>query len=157
MFLRNHGPESINYIEKDLEEAVESESKEEIKAELAYKTLCQKVLSHYKNGWEVDYTGMDETEKALAFLLECFYSYLNRTELFIQDFENWEWKLKLKPELSFVEAIKAIDEHMGSSDWREICYLQEHQDRMMERAFEVEEERRVAYLKYKAEHPEDGD
>ena len=36
----------------------------------------------------------------------------------------------------FVELIKAIDEHKGSSAWREICFLQVNQDAMMKRLFE---------------------
>jgi len=47
--------------------------------------------------------------------------------------------------------IKAIDEHTGSPDWREICYLQERQDAIMERLFENYEAGRARYLRYKAE------
>ncbi len=156
MFLRAHGPDSVEVTEEDLEKADDPETKEEIKAELAFKKLCQQVLSHY-DGWIVNYEGMDETEKAFAYLLECFHIYEPTYDLFRLDLDHWECKLDLKPELSFVEEIKAIDEHVGNTEWREVCYLQENQDAMMERAFEYEEDRRARYLRYKAEHPEDED
>jgi hypothetical protein len=90
-------------------------------------------------------------------LLESFHIYEDVYNLFRLDLETWGDKLDLKPELSFVEEIKAIDEHTGSSDWREVCYLQEKQDAVMERLFEYEEARRARYLRYKAEHPEETD
>ena len=67
---------------------------------------------------------------------------------------GWQYKLgfdETRP--PFVEFIKAIDEHIGNSDWRDVCYLQENQDAIMERLFNNYEEWRARYLKYKAEHP----
>jgi hypothetical protein len=154
MFLRVHGPDSIEVTEEDIEKASDPENKEEIKAEVACKKMLQRVLAKY-DGWIVDYGAMDETEKAFAVLLESFHIYENVYNLVRLDLDNWEYKLDLKPELSFVEEIKAIDEHIGSSDWREVCYLQENQDAVMERLFQYEEARRARYLRYKAEHPEE--
>ena len=156
MFLRVHGPDSIEYTEEDIEKANDSDFKEEIKAEMACKKMLQRVLAKY-DGWIVNYEAMDETEKAFAVLLENFHIYENVFDIFRLDLETWGDKLDLKPELSFVEEIKAIDEHTGSSDWREVCYLQENQDAVMERLFEYEEARRARYLRYKAEHPEETD
>ena len=51
----------------------------------------------------------------------------------------------------FVELIKAIDEHKGSSAWRKICFLQVNQDAMMKLLFENYEDGRAHYLIYKAE------
>ena len=73
--------------------------------------------------------------------------------LFDSDLEHWQYKLgldEIRPH--FVELIKAIDEHTGNSDWREVCFLQENQDAIMRRLFENYEDGRVQYLKYKAEH-----
>jgi hypothetical protein len=156
MFLRVHGPDSIEYTEEDIEKATDSDYMEEIKAEMACKKMLQRVLAKYDGGI-VNYGAMDETEKAFAVLLENFHIYENVFDLFRLDLETWGDKLDLKPELSFVEEIKAIDEHTGSSDWREVCYLQENQDDVMERLFEYEEARRARYLGYKAEHPEETD
>lgn len=156
MFLRNHGPESVEVTEEDLEKTSDPEGKDEIKAELAFKKLCQQVLSHY-DGWVVKYANMNETEKAIAWLLESLYAYRDIEDLFKMDLDTWACKLNLGPELGFVEEIKAIDAYVGNTDWREVCYLQKNQDAMMERAFEYEEDRRARYLRYKAEHPEDED
>jgi len=157
MFLRVHGPESVEVTEEDIEKTDYPERKEEIKAELAYRKLIQKVLPHYKDGWIVNYENMDETEKAFAWLLEEFHVYEDREDLFRRDYEQWGYKLNIGSGVPFVEAIKAIDKHIGNSDWREICYLQEHQDAMMENLFEEEEDRRARYLRYKAQHPEEDD
>jgi len=154
MFLRVHGPDSVEVTEEDLEKTDDSERKAEIEAELAFKTFCQRVLSHY-DGHQVKYEKMKEGEKAFAWLLEAFHLYEDTYSLFMRDLENWVYKLDLKPELSFVEEITAIDKYVGNSDWREICYLQKHQDEMMERAFEYEEGRRAQYLRYKAEHSDE--
>ena len=157
MFLRVHGPEAVEVTEEDIGKTEDPERKEEIKAELAYKKLIQKVLAHYKEGWIVDYENMDETEKAFAWLLEEFHVFEDREDLFEMDYERWTDKLTIKPDVPFVEAIRAIDKHVGNSDWREICYLQVHQDAMMENLFEKEENRRASYLRYKAQHPEESE
>ncbi len=156
MFLRVHGPESVEVTENDLEKTSDPDRKEEIKAELAFKKLCQQVLSHY-DGWVVRYDNMNETEKAFAWLLESLYAYRDIEDLFEMDLDTWTCKLNIGSEVGFVEEIKAIDAYVGNTDWREVCYLQTHQDAMMERAFEYEEDRRARYLRYKAEHPEDED
>ena len=157
MFLRVHGPEAVEVTEEDIGKTEDPERKEEIKAELAYKKLIQKVLAHYKEGWIVDYENMDETEKAFAWLLEEFHVFEDREDLFEMDYERWTDKLTIKPDVPFVEAIRAIDKHVGNSDWREICYLQVHQDAVMENLFEKEENRRASYLRYKAQHPEESE
>jgi len=153
MFLRVHGPESVEVTEEDLEKTDNLERKEEIRAEIAYKKLCQKVLSHYA-GWIVKYENMDETEKAFAYLLELFYAFQDTYSLFELDLDHWQYKLgfdETRP--PFVEFIRTIDEHMGGSDWREVCYLQESQDAIMERLFQNYEAGRARYLRYKSELP----
>jgi hypothetical protein len=157
MFLRVHGPDSVEATEADIDKTDDPESKEEIKAELAYKKLAQKILLYYEDGWLVHYEKMDDTEKAFARLLEEFHIYESKETLFEQDLDQWAYKLNIKPDVPFVEAIRAIDEHIGSPDWREICYLQEHQDAMIEQAFRKEENRRARYLRYRAEHPEEAE
>jgi len=154
MFLRNHGPASISYTEEDIEKY---DDKEEIRAAIAYREMLQKVLTKY-DGWIVNYEAMDETEKAFAYLLEDFNAFRDTYSLFDMDLDRWLDKLgldEIRP--PFVELIKAIDEHMDGSDWREICYLQEAQDAIMKRLFENYEARRASYLRYKAEHPEETD
>jgi len=151
MFLRNHGPVSIEYSEEDLEKY--PDEKEDIKAAIACREMHQKVLAKYK-GHIVDYEAMDPTEKAFAYLLEEFGMCMDTYRLFDSDIYYWQDKLgldEIRP--PFIELIRAIDQHTGSSDWREICYLQENQNFMMERLFENYEEGRAKYLKYKAEHP----
>jgi hypothetical protein len=153
MFLRNHGPESIEWTEEDFEKY--PDEKEEIEAGIACRKMLQRVLAKYKEGWIVDYNAMDETEKAFAHLLEEFGVYIDPYSLFDQDLDNWLNKLGLEEiRPPFVELIRAIDEHIGSSDWREIRYRQDVQDAMMERLFENYEAGRATYLRYKAEHPE---
>ena len=63
--------------------------------------------------------------------------------------------LKLNIDLPhFPELISRIDEHLGSSDWREICYLQEAQDYLMERFLENWEIMRANALQCRAEDPD---
>ena len=151
MFLRNHGPVSIEYSEEDLEKY--PDEKEDIKAAIAYREMLRKVLAKYK-GHVVDYEAMDPTEKAFAYLLEEFGMCMDTYRLFDSDIYHWLDKLgldEIRP--PFIELIKAIDEHTGSSDWREICYLQENQNAIMERLFENYEAWRAKYLRHKTEHP----
>ena len=151
MFLRNHGPVSIEYSEEDLEKY--PDEKEDIKAAIACREMHQKVLAKYKSHI-VDYEAMDSTEKAFAYLLEEFGMCMDTYRLFDSDIYYWQDKLgldEIRP--PFIELIRAIDQHTGSSDWREICYLQENQNFMMERLFENYEAGRANYLRYKAEHP----
>ena len=151
MFLRNHGPVSIEYSEEDLEKY--PDEKEDIKAAIACREMHQKVLAKYK-GHVVDYEAMDTSEKAFAYLLEEFCMCMDTYRLFDSDIYCWLDKLgldEIRP--PFIELIRAIDEHTGNSDWREICYLQENQNAMMERLFENYEAGRAKYLRYKAEHP----
>jgi hypothetical protein len=151
MFLRNHGPESIDWTEESIEKY--PDEKEDIKAGIAYREMLQKVLAKYKDH-VVDYESMDTIEKAFAYLLEEFGMCMDTCRLFDSDLYRWLDKLgldEIRP--SFVELIKAIDEHTGSIDWREICFLQVNQDAMMKRLFENYEDGRARYLQYKAEHP----
>jgi hypothetical protein len=152
MFLRNHGPTSIEYTEEDIEKY---DDKEEIRAAIAYREMSQRVLAKY-DGWVVNYGAMDEIEKALAYLLEELNIYMDLYTLIERDLEFWQYKLGLdESRPPFVDLIKAIDEHTKSSDWREVYYLQENQDAIMERLFENYEAGRAVYLRYKAEHPEE--
>jgi hypothetical protein len=151
MFLRNHGPASIEFTDEDIDKY---NDKGEIRAAIACREMLQKVLAKY-DGWIVNYEAMDETEKAFAYLLEEFHAYLDQYSLFETDLENWQYKLGLDDSRPpFIDLIKTIDEHLGNSEWREVCYLQERQDSMMEKLFENYEDGRARYLRYKAEHPE---
>jgi antitoxin component HigA of HigAB toxin-antitoxin module len=152
MFLRNHGPESIDWTEEYIEKY--PDEKEDLEAGIACREMIQRVLAKYK-GHVVDYEDMDSTQKAFAYLLEEFCTYMDTYRLFDSDLDYWQNKLGLddiRP--PFVELIRAIDEHTGSPDWREICYLQTNQDFMMKRLFESYEDGRTRYLRYKAEHPD---
>lgn len=150
MFLRNHGPSSIEWTEEDIKKYTLEE--EDIKAGIACRAIMQRVLAKYKDGWQVDYAAMDETEKAFAFLLEEFNIYVDFYNLLERDFENLYCKLGLDEARSpFLEVLKAVDAHMGGSDWREVCYRQEAQDRFMMRLFENYEAGRANYLRHKAE------
>jgi len=73
MFLRVHGPASIDYTEESIKEY--PDEAEDIKAALACKAMMERVLAKY-DGWQVDYAAMDDTEKAFAYLLEDFNIYL---------------------------------------------------------------------------------
>jgi hypothetical protein len=66
----------------------------------------------------------------------------------MRDIEHWEYKLGLDLP-SFVDLIKAIDEHTGSSDWRQICYLEERQHGLLEAAYTDFENRRARALQYR--------
>ncbi|MGD0953620.1 MAG: hypothetical protein ABR985_14725 [Methanotrichaceae archaeon] len=152
MFLRNHGPASIDYTEEDVEKYSD---KGEIRAAIACREILQRVLAKYK-GHIVDYEAMDATETAFAYMLEEFGMCMDPYSLLDSDLYFWLSKLGLdEVRPPFVELIKAIDEHTGSSDWREICYLQKAQDALIERLFENYEALRANYLKYKAEHPDE--
>jgi hypothetical protein len=151
MFLRNHGPASIEFTDEDIDKY---NDKGEIRAAIAYREMLQKVLAKY-DGWIVNYEAMDETEKAFAYLLEEFHAYLDQYGLLEMDLEHWQYKLGLdESRPPFIDLIKTIDEHLGNSEWREVCCIQERQDSMMEKLFENYEDGRARYLRYKAEHPE---
>ena len=149
MFLRNYGPESIDWTDDCIEKY--PDEKEDIKAGIACREMLRRVLAKYK-GHVVDYETMDDTEKAFAYLLEEFGMCMDTYRLFDSDLYRWLDKLgldEIRP--SFVELIKAIGERIGSSDWREICFLQENQDGMIKRLFENYEEWRAHYLRFKTE------
>lgn len=77
---------------------------------------------------------------------------MSYTYLLERDFEETAYKLgldEIRP--PFLEVVKAIDEHRGGSDWREVCYRQETQDRLTMRLFENYEEGRANYLRHKVE------
>jgi hypothetical protein len=152
MFLRNHGPESIDWTEESIEKY--PDEKEDIEAGIACREMLQRVLAKYK-GHVVDYEAMDASEKAFAYMLEEFGAYMDTYRLFDSDLYHWLDKLgldEIRP--PFIELIRSIDQHTGGPDWREICYLQENQDSMMKRLFENYEDGRARYLRYKAEHPD---
>lgn len=153
MFLRNHGPESIDWTDESIEKY--PDEKEDIEAGIACREMLRRVLAKYK-GHVVDYEAMDAAEKAFAYLLEESCMCMDTYRLFDRDIDYWLDKLgldEIRP--PFIELIRAIDLHTGSSDWREICYLQESQNAIMERLLENYEAGRARYLRYKAEHPEE--
>ncbi len=44
--------------------------------------------------------------------------------------------------------IKAIDAHTGSSDWRQICYLEEGMHELLKNAYTEYEDRRIRRLEF---------
>ena len=105
-------------------------------------------LTHYDEDGVVNYTSMDTNEKAFASLFEELFLVADDNDLFMSDIEHWEHKLGLDLP-SFVDLIKAIDEHTGSSDWRQICYLEERQHGLLEAAYTDFENRRARALQYR--------
>jgi hypothetical protein len=148
MFLRNHGPESIEWSEKEIQ-SYDPEERAECEAGIACREMLEKVLAKYR-GCAADFEAMGTTEKAFAHLLNEFELFIGNYALFDRDLDYWQDKLglaEIRP--PFVDLIRAIDEHTGSSYWREICYLQNGQDALMEQIFENYEEGRARYLQNK--------
>ena len=65
MFLRVHGVDSEGWTELDLEKTTSHDSREEVKAFLAYRKILQSGISKYE-GRIVKYDDMTEEEMALA-------------------------------------------------------------------------------------------
>jgi hypothetical protein len=157
MFLRQYGPEENNFgwakgcladKERDAEAHAEAE------AALAQEDMLRRILTHYDEEGSVDYASMDTTEKAFANLFELLFLVVDDNALFMQDIDYWEHKLGLDLP-PFVDLIKAIDEHTGSPDWRQICYLEDRQHELLKQACLEHEDGRARALQYRATHQEE--
>lgn len=157
MFLRHYGPgENFDWAratKEDKERGVEGQADAE--AALAQEDMLRRILTHYDEDGVVNYTSMDTNEKAFANLFEELFLVADDNDLFSMDIEHWEYKLGLDLP-SFVDLIKAIDEHIGSSDWRQICYLEERQLDLLKHACIKHENNRARALQYRATHQEEG-
>lgn len=156
MFLRRYGPgENFDWARATKEDKErDAEAQADAVAALAHEDMLQKILTHYDKEGVVDYSSMDTNEKAFAHLFEELFLVADDDDLFMSDIEHWEDKLDLDLP-SFVDLIKAIDEHTGSSDWRQICYLEERQHSLLKHACLEHENRRARALQYRATHPEE--
>ena len=121
MFLRNFGPEG------DFDHLGETPRNEEEEAAFAHREMLQSILKHYNEDGTADYESMSFEEKAFAHLFDELSMVIEDYELFDMDIDYWRFELNIDLP-HFHELISRIDEHLGSSDWREICYLQETQD-----------------------------
>ena len=150
MFLRQYGPgENFDWArttKEDKERGAEAQA--ETEAALAQEDMLRRILTHYDKEGVVNYTSMDINEKAFASLFEELFLVADDNDLFMSDIEHWEYKLGLDLP-SFVDLIKVIDEHTGSSDWRQICYLEERQHGLLEAAYTDFENRRARALQYR--------
>lgn len=151
MFLRQYGPGDDNFgwartTKEDKERGAEAQA--ETEAALAQEDMLRRILTHYDKDGVVNYTSMDINEKAFASLFEELFLVADDNDLFMSDIEHWEYKLGLDLP-SFVDLIKAIDQHTGSSDWRQICYLEERQHGLLEAAYTDFENRRARALQYR--------
>lgn len=151
MFLRQYGPgENFDWARTTREDKDRgAEAQAETEAALAQEDMLRRILTHYDEDGVVNYTLMDTNEKAFASLFEELFLVADDSDLFMSDIEHWEHKLGLDLP-SFVDLIKAIDEHTGSSDWRQICYLEERQHGLLEDAYTDFENRRARALQYRA-------
>jgi hypothetical protein len=129
MFLRSFGPEG------DFDHLGETPENAEDEAAFAHREMLQRILKHYKDDGTVDYESMSFEEKAFADLFEELFMVIDDYSLLDLDIDYWRFNLNIDlPQ--FHELISRIDEHLGSRDWRDICYLQEAQDNLMERFLE---------------------
>jgi hypothetical protein len=146
MFLRSFGPEG------DFDHLGETPKNAEEEAAFAHRELLQSILKHYTGDGTVDYESMGFEEKAFAHLFDELFMVIDDYSLLDMDIDSWRFQLNIDlPQ--FPELISRIDEHLGSSDWREICYLQESQDYLMERYLEKWEIMRSNALLCREENP----
>jgi len=147
MFLRSFGPEG------DFDHLGEMPVDAEEEAAFAHREMLQRILKHYTGDGTADYESMSFEEKAFAHLLDDLFMVIDDYELLDTDIDYWRFELNIDLP-HFPELISRIDEHLGSSDWREICYLQEVQDHLMEFFLENWEIRRANALQRRAEDPD---
>ena len=126
MFLRSFGPEG------DFDHLGETPRNAEEEAAFAHREMLQRILKHYTGDGTADYESMSFEEKAFAHLFDELFLVIEDYELFDMDIDYWRFKLNIDLP-HFPELISRIDEHLGSGDWREICYLKEGQDYLMKR------------------------
>lgn len=147
MFLRNFGPEG------DFDYLGETPKNSEDEAAFAHREILQRILKYYTEDGTADYESMSFEEKAFAHLFDELFMTIEDYELFDLDIDYWRFKLNIDLP-HFHELISRIDEHLDSSDWREICYLQEAQDYLMECFLENWEVMRADALQRRAEDPD---
>jgi hypothetical protein len=151
MFLRQYGPgeDNFGWAKRCLEDKErDAEAHADAEAALAQEDMLRRILTHYDEDGVVNFTSMDTNEKAFANLFEELFQVVNDNDLFMRDVEDWEHKLGLDLP-SFVDLIKAIDEHTGSSDWRQIRYSEEGQHGLLKAAYTDFENRRARALQYR--------
>lgn len=150
MFLRHFGSrDSFNWARRSLEDPEnDAETHAEAEAALSLEESLQRVLSHTDSDGNLDYQSMNSSDKAVANLLNTLFLVVDDTYLFKMDLERWRdiLGLDLPP---FIELIKAIDTHLGSSNWRQICCLEESQKQLLKTMFEVYEFTRDRALQYR--------
>jgi hypothetical protein len=157
MFLRHYGPgeDNFGWAKGSLEDKErDAEAHAEAEAALAHEAMLQQILTHYDEKGIVNWVSMDTKEKAFAHLFEELFLVTDDDDLFRHDIEHWEYKLGLDFP-PFVDLIKAIDEYTGSSDWRQICYLEERQYLLLKHACLVYEERRAGALQRRAKEAQE--
>jgi hypothetical protein len=142
MFLRNYGPDSFDWL-KEKPESAEDE------AAFAHREMLQRVLNHFK-GHIVDYDSMSYEERAFAHLFEDLFLVIDDYDLLDEDIDHWRDVLELEISVPFVEVLRRIDEHLGNSDWREICYREEKQRHLMKELLENYEAHRNDVLRRRA-------
>ena len=147
MFLRNFGPEG------DFDHLGEIPEDEEEEAAFAHREMLQQILNHYSEDGTADYESMSFEEKAFAHLFDELFMVIDDYELLDTDIDYWRFKLNIDLP-HFHELISRIDEHLGSGNWREICYLQVAQNNLMELFLENWEIMRTNALQCRAEDPD---
>ena len=147
MFLRNFGPDGdFDYLGS---EPLDSEEE----AAFAHREMLRRILKHHEKDGSADYESMSFEEKAFAHLFEELFLVIDDYDLFDLDIDNWRYLLKIDLP-HFPELIARIDEHLGRSDWREICYFQEAQDNLMKLFCTNWEVLREDAFKNRAEDPD---
>ena len=146
MFLRSFGPEG------DFDHLGESPKDAEEEAAFAHREMLQRILRYYGNDGTPDYESMSFEEKAFAHLLDVLYTEIDSYSLLDSDIDYWRFKLNIDLP-HFPELISRIDKYLGSSDWREICYLQEAQNNLMAQFSKNWELMRVDAFRHRSEDP----
>jgi hypothetical protein len=124
MFLRSFGPDGdFEYLGQEPLDAEEE-------AAFAHREMLRCILVHHEKDGSADYESMSFEEKAFAHLFEELFLVIDDYDLFDLDIDYWRYNLKID-QPHFPELIARIDEHLGRSDWREICYFQKAQDNLM--------------------------
>jgi len=147
MFLRSFGPgDAFDHLGETPKNAEEE-------AAFAHREMLQRILKHYTGDGTAYYEFMSFEEKAFAHLFDELFLVIEDYELFDMDIDYWRFELNIDLP-HFPELISRIDEHLGNSDWREICYLQESQDHLMELFLENWEILRANVFQCRAKDPD---
>jgi len=147
MFLRNFGPDGdFDYLGDEPLDAEEE-------AAFAHREMLRRIVKHYNKDGYLDYESMSYEEKAFAHLFEELFLTIDDYDLFDLDIDHWRYLLKIDLP-HFPELISRIDDHLKSSEWREICYFEEAQDNLMKQFCENWEILRENGLKNRAKNPD---